>query len=71
MRDFGALSEEGLLWGWCVVGGPLVFAILIEGLLVEIQEERKSITSLFWEGGVLRGTRIVNKCFVNKLAFPN
>ena len=33
--------------------------------------KRKSITLLFWEGGGLRGTKIVNKNFVKKLAFPS
>ena len=47
-----------------------MFAILFEGLLIEIQEEIHHL--LFWEeGGGLRGTKIVNKHFVNKRAFPN
>ena len=37
-----------------------VFAVLFKGLLIEIQEEI----------GGLSGTKIVNKTFVNKLAFP-
>ena len=45
-----------------------VFAILFEVLLIEIQEEIHHFA--VWEGG-LRGAKIVNKHFVNKLAFPN
>ena len=46
-----------------------MFAILFEVLLIEIQEEIHHFAA--WEGGGLRGTKIVNKHFVNKLAFPN
>ena len=46
-----------------------MFAILFEGLLIEIQEEIHHFAVL--GGGRLRGTKIVNKHFVNKLAFPN
>ena len=45
-----------------------MFAILFEVLLIEIQEEIDRFAG--WEGGGLRGTKIVNKNFVNKLAFP-
>ena len=46
-----------------------MFALLFEDLLRNIQEE--SITLLFFfGGGGLRGTKVVNKHFVNKLAFP-
>ena len=45
-----------------------VFAILLEVLLIQIQEEFHHFAG--WEGGVLRGTKIVNKNFVNKVAFP-
>ena len=45
-----------------------MFAILFEVLLIEIQEEVLHFAGR--EGGVLRGTKIVNKIFVNKLAFP-
>ena len=45
-----------------------MFAILFEGLLIEIQEEIHQIAVL--GGGGFRGTKIVNKYFVNKLAFP-
>ena len=45
-----------------------MFAILFEGLLIEIQLEIHHFTVL-GRGG-LRGTKIVNKHFVNKLAFP-
>ena len=44
-----------------------MFAILFEVLLIEIQEE--TIILLVGRGGS-RGTKIVNKNFVNKLAFP-
>ena len=44
------------------------FAILFEVLLTEIQEEIHHFAG--WEGGGSRGTKIVNKNFVNKLAFP-
>ena len=45
-----------------------MFAILFEVLLKEMQEEIHR--SAGWEGGGLRGIKIVNKHFVNKLAFP-
>ena len=45
-----------------------MFAILF-GLLIEIQEEIPHFAG--WEGGGSRGTKLVNKNFVNKLAFPN
>ena len=45
-----------------------MFAILFEVLLIEIQEEIHHFAG--WEGGGLRGTKTVNKHFVNKLAFP-
>ena len=45
-----------------------MFAILFEVLLIEIQEEIHRFAGC--KGGV-RGTKIVNKNFVNKLAFPN
>ena len=45
-----------------------MFAILFEVLLIEIQEKIPLFAG--WEGGGLRGTKIVNKNFVNKLAFP-
>ena len=45
-----------------------MFAILFEALLIEIQEEIPHFPS--WEGGGLMGAKIVNKIFVNKLAFP-
>ena len=45
-----------------------VFAILFEGLLIEIQEEIHHFAVL---GGGLKGAKIVNKNFVNnKLVFP-
>ena len=44
-----------------------MFAVLFEALLIEIQEEIHHFAG--WEGGS-RGTKIVNKHFVNKLAFP-
>ena len=46
-------------------------AILFEALLIEIQEEIHHFAG--WEGGGsgLRGTKLVNKNIVNKLAFPN
>ena len=46
-----------------------MFAILFEVLLIEIQEEFHHFAG--WEGGGIRGTKIVNKSFVSKLAFPN
>ena len=47
-----------------------MFAILFEVLLTEIQMEILLFAG--WEGaGGLRGTKIVNKHFVNKLAFPS
>ena len=46
-----------------------MFAILFEVLLIEIQEEIHHFAG--WEGGGSRGTKIVNKNFMNKLAFPN
>ena len=45
-----------------------MLAILFEVLLIEIQEEIRHFAG--WEGGRLRGTKIVNKHFVNKRAFP-
>ena len=54
------------IFGEFVRNFGLVFAILFEGLLAEIQEEMLRLA--VWEGG-LRGTTIVNKKFVNKLAF--
>ena len=45
-----------------------VFAILFEALQIEIQKEIHYVAG--WEGGGLRGAKIVNKNFVNKLAFP-
>ena len=45
-----------------------MFAILFEVLLIEIQEEIHRFAG--WEGGGLRGAKIVNKNYVNKLAFP-
>ena len=42
-------------------------AILFEALLIEILEEIHHFAG--WEGGLM-GTKIVNKHFVNKLAFP-
>ena len=45
-----------------------MFAILFEALLIENQEEIPHFAG--WEGGGLMGTKIVNKIFVNKLAFP-
>ena len=47
-----------------------VFAILFEVLSIENQEENPFFFA-GWEGGGLRGAKIVNKKFVNKLAFPN
>ena len=44
-----------------------MFAILFEVLLIEIAEDFHHFAG--WEGG-LRGTKIVNKDFVNKLPFP-
>ena len=44
-----------------------VFAILFEVLLIEIQQEIHHFAG--WTGG-FRGTKIVSKHFVNKLAFP-
>ena len=41
-----------------------MFTILFEVLLIEFQEEIHHFAG--WEGG-LRGTKIVNKSFVNKL----
>ena len=46
-----------------------MFAILFEVLLIEIQEDIHHFAG--WEGGGLIGAKIVNKHFVNKLAFPN
>ena len=43
-----------------------MFAILFEVLFLQIREEILHFAG--WEGG-LRGTKIVNKHFVNKLAF--
>ena len=45
-----------------------MFTILLEVFLIQIQEEIHHFAG--WEGGGLRGTKIVNKDFVNKLAFP-
>ena len=44
-----------------------MFAILFEVLLIEITEEIHHFAG--WEGG-LRGTKSVNKNYVNKLASP-
>ena len=44
------------------------FAILFEALLIEFQEEIHHFAG--WEGGGLRGAKMVNKHFVKKLAFP-
>ena len=44
-----------------------MFAILFEALLIEILEEIPRFAG--WEGGLM-GTKIVNKHFVNKPAFP-
>ena len=46
-----------------------MFAILFEVLLIEIQEKIHHFAGLGGGGG-LGGTKIVNKHFVNKLAFP-
>ena len=46
-----------------------MFAILFEVLLTENQEEIHHFAG--WEGGGLSGAKIVNKNYVNKLAFPN
>ena len=46
-----------------------MFAIVFEVLLIEIQEEIHHFAG--GEGGRLRGTKIVNKHFVNKPAFPS
>ena len=43
-------------------------SILFEVLLIEIQEEIHHFAG--WEGGGLRGTKIVNINFVNKRVFP-
>ena len=43
-------------------------ATLFEVILIEIQEEIHHFAG--WEGGGLRGTKIVNKHFVNEWAFP-
>ena len=45
-----------------------MFAILFEVLLIKIKEEIHHFDG--WEGGGLRGTKIMNRNFVNKLAFP-
>ena len=45
------------------------FTILFEIILIEIQEEIHHFAG--WDGGGLRGTKIVKKHFVNKLAFSN
>ena len=45
-----------------------MFAILSEVLLIENPEEIHHFAG--WEGGGLTGTKIVNKHFVNKRAFP-
>ena len=45
-----------------------MFAILFEVVFIEIEEENHHFAG--WEGGCLRGTKVVNKNFVNKLAFP-
>ena len=44
-----------------------MFAILLEVLLIEIQEEIQHFAG--WEGGRLRGTKIVNNNFVNNWRF--
>ena len=46
-----------------------VFAILFEVLWIQFQEEIRHFAS--WEGGGVLGTKIVNKHFVNKQAFPS
>ena len=46
-----------------------MFAILLEALLIEIPEEIHHFSG--WEGGGVGAPKIVNKHFVNKLAFPN
>ena len=46
-----------------------MFAFLFEALLIEVKEEIHHFAG--WEEGGLRGTKVVNKIFVNKLAFPN
>ena len=57
------------IFGGSVRNFGRVFAILFEVLLIEIQEEIHHFSG--WDGGGLRGTKIVNKHFVNKLAFPS
>ena len=42
---------------------------MFEVLLIEIQEEIHHFAG--WEGGGLRGAKIVNNNFVNKLALPS
>ena len=54
------------IFGECVHNFGTVFAIQIEVLFLEIQEKIHHIAG--WEGG-LRGTKVVNNFFVNKLAF--
>ena len=44
-----------------------MFAILFEALLIEIHDEIPHFAG--WEGGLM-SAKIVNKNFVNKLAFP-
>ena len=44
-----------------------MFAILLKALPIEIQEEISHFAG--WEGGGVMGTKLVNKMFVNKLAF--
>ena len=45
-----------------------MFAILFEVLLIEIQEEVHHFAG--WEGGGLRGAKVVNNNFVNNLVLP-
>ena len=56
------------IFGGFVRNFGCVFAILLEVLLIEIK--RKSIFLLVGRGGGLRGAKIVNKNFVNKLLGP-
>ena len=48
-----------------------VFAILFEGSFLEVPEEIHLFAVLGGGGGGSRGSKIVNKHFVNKLAFPS
>ena len=54
---------------WFRARGYCTLFLLYLVLLIEIQEE--SITLLVGRGRGLRGTKIVNEHFVNKLAFPS